>query len=56
MGTGMYLTSAIETGVDREISQHHEIEMMFENYLMQVGTTYHLSSQGWCALGWPRKA
>lgn len=33
----MYLTSAAETGRHRRVDQHQEVEMMFENYLMQVG-------------------
>lgn len=32
----MYLTSAAETGRHRRVDQHSEVEMLFENYLMQL--------------------
>jgi hypothetical protein len=32
----MYLTTVAETGRHRRVDQHQEVEMLFENYLMQV--------------------
>jgi 5-methylcytosine-specific restriction endonuclease McrBC regulatory subunit McrC len=32
----MYLTHDQETGEERDVALHQEVEMMFENYLMQV--------------------
>jgi hypothetical protein len=32
----MYLTATVENGLDRAVERHQEVEMMFENYLMQV--------------------